>query len=108
MKACFAALTGLGLLAASPAFADPLPGVGEGEALYQARCNMCHGTGMGGAPLMEKLASLEPVDVVTKLSTGTMAPMSAGISPENLRDIAVYVTKKPLAADGDLPAVAVE
>ena len=108
MKACFAALTGFGLLAASPAFADPLPGVGEGEALYQARCNMCHGTGMGGAPLMGKLASLEPVDVVAKLSTGTMAPMSAGISPENLRDIAVYVTKKPLAADGDLPAVAVE
>lgn len=105
MKACFAALTGLGLLAATPAFADPLPGVGEGEALFQARCNMCHGTGMGGAPLMDKLASLEPADVVAKMSTGTMAPMSAGISPENQRDIAVFVTKKPLAADGDLPAV---
>lgn len=106
MKAYIAALTGLGLLAAPAAFADPRPGVAEGEALYQARCNMCHGTGMGGAPLMDKLSTLEPTDVVAKMSTGTMAPMSAGISPENLRDIAVFVTKKPLDADGDLPAVA--
>ncbi len=108
MKACLSALTGLGLLVAPAAFADPLPGVSEGESLYQARCAMCHGTGMGGAPLMEKLATLEPVDVVAKMATGTMAPMSAGISPENLRDIAAYVTKKPLPADGDLPAVAAE
>lgn len=108
MRATIAALAGLGLFAAPTAFADPQPGVGEGEAIYQARCNMCHGTGMGGAPLMDKLATLEPADVVEKMATGTMAPMSAGISPENLRDIAVYVTKKPLPADGDLPAVGLE
>ncbi len=105
MRASIAALAGLGLFAAPAAFAEPQPGVSEGEAIYQARCNMCHGTGMGGAPLMEKLKTLEPTDVVAKMTSGTMAPMSAGISPENLRDIAVYVTNKPLAADGDLPAV---
>jgi mono/diheme cytochrome c family protein len=99
------AILGLGLLAAPAAFADPAPAVSDGEAVFAARCNFCHGTGQGGAPLMDKLAALEPAAVVEKLTTGTMSAMAAGISDENKRDIAVYLTKKPLAAAGDLPAV---
>ena len=79
--------------------------VAAGKAAYEARCAMCHGTGMGGAPLMDKLNALEPAAVVEKLTTGTMAPMAGGISPENIRDIAVYITKKPLPAKDGLPAV---
>lgn len=101
MRIKLAALAGLVLAAAPAALADGA----AGKAIFDARCNMCHGTGMGGAPLMDKMATLEPAAVVEKLTTGTMAPMAGGISPENLRDIAAYVTKKPLPAKDGLPAV---
>ena len=102
MRIKFVALAGLALAAAPVALAD----AAAGKAVFDARCNMCHGTGMGGAPLMDKMAALEPAAVVEKLTSGTMAPMAGGISPENLRDIAVYVTKKPLPAKDGMPAVA--
>jgi polyvinyl alcohol dehydrogenase (cytochrome) len=103
MKLTSAIILGLGLAAAPAAFAGPA--VSDGESLFAARCNMCHGSGMGGAPLTEKLAALDPKAVVEKLTGGTMAPMAAGISDENKRDIAVFLTKKPLAAEGGLPEV---
>ena len=102
MKLAFAVL-GLGLLAAPAAFAEPGPA--EGAALYEARCKMCHGSGMGGAPLQDKLASLEAPAVVDKLTNGTMAAMAGGMSEAEKRDIAVYLTKKGLPASGGLPEV---
>lgn len=81
------------------------PAVQAGAGLYQARCAMCHAAGVGGAPLIEKLAMLDPADIVEKTVDGTMAPMSAGLSVEDKRNIAVFLTKKALPADGDLPAV---
>ena len=105
MRSAFAAVIGFSVIAASAAFADPRPSVQEGQALYDARCKMCHATGMGGAPLMDKMATLDPHAVVEKLTSGTMAPMASGISPENKRDIAVYLTGKPLPAKDGMPAV---
>lgn len=78
-------------LASPAAFADP---EGQGEGLFQARCNMCHGTGMGGAPLMEKLSTLSADAIVEKLTTGTMAPMAAGLSDSDKKEIAVFIGKK--------------
>jgi mono/diheme cytochrome c family protein len=101
MKRVLAAVFGLGLLAAPAAFADG----GAGGDLFAARCAMCHGSGVGGAPLADKLATLEPAAVVEKLTNGTMAPMAAGISDEDKRNIAVFLTHKPLPANGALPAV---
>jgi mono/diheme cytochrome c family protein len=95
-----------GLTAAPVAFATPA--VADGQALYQARCAMCHGTGMGGAPLMEKLATLDPLAVVEKMTTGTMAAMASGISDANKRDIAVFITRKDLPAKDGLPAVSAQ
>ncbi len=101
MRIKLVALAGLVLAAAPAALADGA----DGKGVFDARCNMCHGTGMGGAPMMDKLATLEPAAVVEKLTTGTMAPMAGGISAENIRDIAAYITKKPLPAQDGLPAV---
>ena len=85
-------ILGLGLLAAPAAFADP----DAGSDLFAARCNMCHGTGMGGAPLTDKLAVLAPDAIVEKLTTGTMASMAAGISDDDKKAIAAFLTtKKP-------------
>src|SRR5262249_30236652 len=98
-----AAVLGLAVVAVPAAFAEPGPV--EGQAVFEARCKMCHGTGMGGAPLMEKLATLEAPAVVDKLTNGTMAPMASGLSETDKRDIAVFLTKKGLPASGDLPEV---
>lgn len=89
----------------APATAES-PAAAAGGGLYQQRCAMCHASGVGGAPLLDKLALLEPQDIVTKTTEGTMAPMSAGLTEEDKRNIAVFLTKKPLPASGALPAVA--
>jgi len=104
MKLAFATILGLGLIAA-PAFAEP--DVAAGEALYQQKCNMCHATGLGGAPLQDALTKLDPqkiVDVLTNPGT-MMAGVVAGISEENKRDVAVFLTKKGMPAKDNLPEV---
>ncbi len=107
MKSTVAVL-GLGLLLAPAAFAEPGPT--EGKALYETRCMMCHASGMGGAPLIEKLATLDPDKVVQSLTTPV--PMMAGVvgslSEQDKRDLAVYLTKKSMPAKGDLPEVKAE
>ncbi len=102
-----AVLLGLALLAA-PAFAEPGPA--EGAAVFETRCKACHSGGIPTAPTVDKLALLENdkiVDVLTN-PTGMMASMVGGISDEDKRNIAVFLTKKPMAAQDGLPAVAAE
>lgn len=102
-----AVLLGLVVLAA-PAFADPGPA--EGAALYQARCAMCHASGLANAPLIEKLATLENDKIVEALTTPVpmMAGVVGGLTEQDKRDIAVYLTKKTMPAKGDLPEVKAE
>jgi cytochrome c553 len=102
-----AVLLGLALLAA-PALAEPGPA--EGAALYEARCKMCHGTGMANAPLIEKLATLENDKIVDSLTNPVpmMAGAVGGLSDADKRNIAVFLTKKPMPANGDLPEVKAE
>lgn len=101
MKLAFAAIMGVCVVMAPAALAGP----GQGEEIFEARCKMCHGSGMGGAPLVEKLSALEPAAVVEKMTSGTMAPLAGGISDEDKRNIAVFLTKKGLPAAGALPEV---
>jgi len=102
-----AVVLGLAVLAA-PAFADPGPA--EGAALYQARCTMCHASGLANAPLIDKLAALENDKIVEALTTPVpmMAGVVGGLSEQDKRDIAVYLTKKTMPAKGDLPEVKAE
>ena len=101
MKLTSIAVLGLGLVAAPAALAGPA----EGAGLYEARCNLCHATALNNAPPIEKMASLEPAAVIEKLTTGTMSVMASGLTEQDKRDIAVYLTKKGLPASGDLPEV---
>lgn len=97
------ALIGLTVLAAPAAFADPA----EGKAIYEQRCVMCHASGMAGAPLLEKLQTLENEAILKALNAPV--PMMAGVvsslSDQDKRNISVYLSKKTLAASGDLPEV---
>jgi cytochrome c553 len=99
-----AAVLGFVVLAA-PAFAEPGPT--EGGVLYEARCKMCHGTGMANAPLIEKLQTLDNDKIVQALTTPVpmMAGVVGGLTEEDKRNIAVFLTKKSLPASGDLPEV---
>ncbi|MEZ6031111.1 MAG: c-type cytochrome [Hyphomonadaceae bacterium] len=102
-----AVLLGLAVLAA-PAFADPGPD--EGSALYEARCKMCHGSGLANAPLIDKLATLENDKIVDALTNPVpmMASVVGGLTEEDKRNIAVFLTKKPMPAKDGLPAVDAE
>lgn len=118
MKLSSAAVFALGLLAAPAAFAEPVkpaaattvvpasgPTLEEAEETFNERCYMCHSAEGGAAPAIEKLNALEPAVIVEKLTTGTMAAMASGLTDEQKREIAVFLTKKPLPASGDLPAI---
>lgn len=100
-----AAVLGIAFLAA-PAFAGPA----EGGAIYQQRCVMCHGSGLANAPLIDKLAELDNQKIIDALTTPNpmMAGAVAGISDEDKRNIAVFLTKKTLPASGALPEVKAE
>ena len=101
-----AAFLGLAILAAPSALAGPA----EGGAIYEARCKMCHATGMANAPLIEKLAALDNQKIIDSLNTPVpmMAGVVGGLSDEDKRNIAVFLTKKSLPASGSLPEVKAE
>jgi mono/diheme cytochrome c family protein len=67
-----------------------------GESIFMARCNGCHGTGAGGAPAVNVLATKEPGFIVEALTTGKMARMGAALSAEDKNNVAMYLTKKPI------------
>ncbi len=96
MKLAYAAILGLGLVAAPSAFADP--DAANGEGLYQQKCNMCHATGLANAPVFDKLVLLEREKIVAAMKTPTpmMAGAVAGLSDEAMGDITDYIlSKKP-------------
>ena len=107
MKLAAAAVLGLAVLAA-PAFAEPGPA--EGAALYEAKCKMCHEPGMMNAPKMEKLATFDNEKIIQSLTTPVpmMAGVVGGLTEEDKRNIAVFLTKTSLPAKDGLPAVNAE
>jgi mono/diheme cytochrome c family protein len=70
---------------------------GPGEATFSGRCAGCHGAGVNGAPPVSVLAMREPGSIVEALTTGKMARMGAALSDEDKANVAMFLTKKPLA-----------
>jgi mono/diheme cytochrome c family protein len=92
------ARTGMGLavfgLAASIASATA---AADAAMVFANQCASCHGEG-GGAPLKAELAKKTPDAVVQALTAGSMQYMAAGLSPEDVRAMAVYLTGKTPSA----------
>lgn len=107
MKLAAAAVLGLAVLAA-PAFAEPGPA--EGAALYEAKCKMCHEPGMMNAPKMDVLATFDNDRIIKSLTTPVpmMAGVVTGLTEEDKRNLAVFLTKKSMPASGSLPEVKAE
>jgi polyvinyl alcohol dehydrogenase (cytochrome) len=75
--------------------ASILNGAPVGEALYQARCAACHdGKAQARMPGREEIAKRSPEDILKTMMAGAMQPQSAGLSAEDGRAIARYLTGK--------------
>ena len=71
----------------------------DGEALYKQRCSGCHdGKPQARMPSRQELAAQSPESVYQTMFEGSMAPQSAGLSVEEGRAIARFVTGKEFVA----------
>jgi polyvinyl alcohol dehydrogenase (cytochrome) len=78
-------------LSAVSAFAAPP----DGAALYKARCAVCHdGKPQQHMPTHDELVSHTPEAVLKAMFEGAMQPQSAGLSEEEGRAIARFITAK--------------
>lgn len=66
----------------------------DGASLFAGQCAACHGAEAGDAPAKSTLTQKAPDEVVRALTTGSMQYMAAGLSPEDIRAIAAYLTGK--------------
>ena len=64
----------------------------DGAALYAQRCALCHDKAAAHVPSRESLGNRNPINIVMTLMTCAMRPQSAGLSTEQARAIATYLT----------------
>jgi len=73
----------------------------DGEALYKQRCATCHdGQPQPRMPSRQEIGARTPESVYSAMFGGAMQPQSAGLSPEEGRAIARFVTGKEFGAGG--------
>ncbi|PZQ62337.1 MAG: hypothetical protein DI570_11260 [Phenylobacterium zucineum] len=82
----------LALAVAGPAIGQTPEPAPRGAALYAERCKECHESGDERAPNREQLGAKAAAEILTALTTGPMAPMAEGLTPEDKQAIAAYLT----------------
>src|SRR5580704_16256093 len=82
-------------LASSLWAADP-----DGSALYQAHCAACHdnASAESHAPKREQIATRKPESVVSAMFDGAMIVQASGLTLEEARAIARFITAKEFSA----------
>jgi polyvinyl alcohol dehydrogenase (cytochrome) len=94
------------LLALSAAASLGFAAAPDGAALYKSRCAVCHdGKPQAHMPSHDELVSRPPEDIVRAMFQGSMAPQSAGLSEEEGRAIARFITAKEFSTTA-APAMA--
>jgi len=81
------------------------PGKGtakEGVVIYAQKCAMCHDHPAGRIPARETIASLPLDTVVNAMTTGVMQTQAAGMSPDEIRAVAYFVTGKTPSTAGQV------
>lgn len=61
--------------------------------LYEQYCNNCHNGQVAEAPLLASLQILSKEALVTTLTTGVMKLQAASLSPEQINDVAEYLSQ---------------
>ena len=75
--------------------AKPDPAVAEGAAIYATRCAACHDHTAARIPPKVLIATTRAAeDVIDTLTLGAMRVQASGLSPEQVRSVAVYLTGK--------------
>jgi glucose dehydrogenase len=89
----------LPLPSASPAETAPA----DGAALYGARCAACHDHPAERIPSRIMLSTYRtPEEIIAALTNGVMRQQAAGLSADDIRSLAVYLTgKQPIAVQSD-------
>jgi len=72
-----------------------------GAALYRERCAACHEQPTGRVPPRVTMLPLTPEYVERILSTGTMKAQATGLTGEQIRSLATFVTRKPFGAHAE-------
>ena len=92
-RAAFVSLLAACFCSAVPAIAQ------DGAALYSQRCVSCHeGGGVARAPARDVISAFTPDRIVVALESGTMRVQGEGLTPDERRAIANYLsTARPPA-----------
>lgn len=80
---------------ASPALGQATPPADRGAAIFAERCQECHDTGDERAPSRQALATKTVDEIVASMTTGPMTPIAEGLTPEDKRAVAAYLTTPP-------------
>ncbi len=107
------AVAGLGACASgsvpSPPTAPPAVDAGYGKALYEARCATCHDNATERTPPRDVIAKNPPTFIFAAMRTGIMQPMAAGLSEDDMKAIALYLSPvsgaRGTAGDPDANAI---
>jgi polyvinyl alcohol dehydrogenase (cytochrome) len=76
----------------------------QGEMIYMERCATCHDHAHGNIPMKLIIARKFPEGIVAALTTGPMRAMATGLSGDDIREVAIYVSGKPFGRDPPLDA----
>ena len=91
------ALIGLVALDRAPATAQV-----SGEAVYAARCAMCHDKDVPRAPKLDAMRLMSPETVLSVMQGGTMLAQAFALTLEEKRAVAVHVTGKTFGTKGTI------
>ena len=80
---------------ARPQFVPQIPMTSaEGEALYKQRCAVCHDSPQDRTPPLFLIRRRSAEDVVQTLTSGSMRQQASGLSADQIRQIAIFLTGK--------------
>lgn len=81
----------------------------DGAALYQARCATCHDNPQDRTPHRDVIEQNAPAFIYNAMANGLMQPMSAGLGEDEMKAIALHLSKvqgaRGTAGDQDVNAI---
>ena len=80
--------------ALEPAITDK-QALARGESNFNTYCVACHDPPKLGAPDRFALSRLTPAYIVSQLDAGKMKMMALDIPPQEVREIAAYIGRRP-------------
>jgi polyvinyl alcohol dehydrogenase (cytochrome) len=90
--------------AASSSASAAATAAAQGAILFKAKCASCHEPAVDRAPSKDSLARHFPDDIFAALKSGVMQPMAAGLSDDEIKSIATYLTSGLISSSAAQPA----